>query len=76
MLKSTATLLADRGPNPDLRSGKFRPQPTIGPKFGPLHFFWKGTHCLPYACRARNPSNRGEDLFFCGLQSAFGRQLR
>ena len=40
-----ATQLADRGSNPDLWSGKFGPRPTIGPKFGPSHFFGHETHC-------------------------------
>ena len=34
-LYAMATQLADRGPNPDLWSGKFGPRPTTGPKLGP-----------------------------------------
>ena len=56
------TQLADHGPNPDLRRGKFRPRPTIGPS----QFFGQELiGCLMHVeWQLRVHSNRGVDLFF------------
>ena len=69
-----ATQLADRGPNPDLRSGKFGPWPTVGLN-SDLHFSLDGTDCLPSVRGARNPHQIAETTFFFGLQSLFRQQI-
>ena len=49
-------LLADRGPNLVLRSGKFGPKPNIGTKFRPSHFFGQElTVCLMHAVERAIP---------------------
>ena len=66
-----AALLADRGSNPDLRSAKVGPRPTIGPS----HFFGQELSVyLMYVERA-NPHRIAVKTFFLyfvyGLQSHF-----
>ena len=66
-----ATQLVGRGPNPDILSSKFRPRPTIGPKFRPSYFFVHGTHC-----HVQHPIPQfQEKTFFFGFQSDFGLQI-
>ena len=49
--------ISDRGPLLDLNLDLHRT----------FTLLWAVTHCLPNACRARNPSNCGEDLFLVSL---------
>ena len=72
-----ATQLADRGPNPDLRSGKFGPLSTIRTNFGPLHFFEQEfTVCqIMHEVRAI-PQIALKTFFFVVVQSDLGPQVR
>ena len=74
MVYNMATQLADCGPNPDLRSGKFGPKPTIGLN-SDLHSTLGGNWMFAFSTwSAISSPNREIDLFF-GLQSLFGQQI-
>ena len=65
-----AAQLADRGPNLDLRSGYFRPRPTIGLN-SDLHSSMGGNWLFAFSTwRAKSSPHLGEDFF-----SLFGHQI-